>query len=337
MKKRLLNTLKWTAIYSVVTLLFLEILLRILGYRPYSNDDYKVSSTPSKPYVADNEFGIRLNEGVFTLTLNNAVKFTATHQSNGERKTPGSVKSDAPEILFLGCSFTYGYGVNDEETFPAIIQKKHEYWSIRNAAVVGYGTTQHLLQLRERLDKNPPECVILSLSSVHLMRTVLSRRYRSNLRIGYRRSSGEVDDRMKGARFPYMTECGKVEYQEWESMYPEIWGRYWLATSNFLQMRYDQMQEPDCDPVEITACILTEMRELCEKKGVKFGVICLDSNHETAAVKEKVPEIPWKNVGFSFKSKRFTHLPHDSHPNQKGHRKIARTILPFTEKLMNDE
>lgn len=337
MKKRLLNTLKWTAIYAVATLLFLEILLRILGYRPYANHDYKVSSTPSKPYIADKTFGIRLNEGVFTLTLNDAIEFTATHQANGERKVPGSELSDNPEILFLGCSFTYGYGVNDDETFPAIVQKKHKDWRISNAAVVGYGTTQHLLQLRERLEQNPPECVILSLSSVHFMRTILSQQYRANLRIGYRRSSGEVDDRMKGARFPYMTECGKIEYQDWETMYPEVWGRYWLATSNFLQIRFDQIKTPDCNPVEITACILKEMAELCEKKGVTFGVICLDSNHETASLQKRIPEIPWKNVGFSFKSKRFTHLPHDSHPNQRGHRKISRTILPFIEKLVDDE
>lgn len=314
----------------------MEALLWVVGYRPYSNDDYKVNSSPDYPYIADNELGVRLNKGIYNITLNDAVKFKATHQNNGERKVPSSGLNDGPEVLFLGCSYTYGYGVNDDESFPARIQESHSDWNIRNAAVVGYGTTQHLIQLRERIKKNPPECVVLALSSVHLIRTVLSQQYRSNLRIGFRRSSAKVDTRMKGARFPYMNRCCKVSYQNWETMYSEITGRYWFATANFLQIHYDNIKEPDCDPVEITSCIIKEMAQLCKEKNISFGVICLDTNHKTAKIEQKLKAIPWKNVGFSFKSKKYTHLPHDSHPNQKGHKKIAATIDPFIQSLLNN-
>ena len=314
----------------------MEVLLWLIGYRPYSNDDYKVRSSPDYPYIADNELGIRLNEGVYTITLNDAVQFKATHQNNGERKVPGYGLNDGPEVLFLGCSYTYGYGVNDNESFPALIQENHSDWNIRNAAVVGYGTTQHLIQLRERIKKNPPECVILALSSVHLIRTVLSQRYRSNLKIGFKRSSAKVDNRMKGARFPYMNRCGKIAYQNWETMYSEIPGRYWLATANFLQIQSDNSQDAKCNPVEITSCIINEMAQLCDEKNVAFGVICLDTDHKTAKIEQKVKSVPWKNVGFSFKSKKYTHLPHDSHPNRKGHDKIASTVDPFIQSLLND-
>lgn len=336
MKKRFIQGLKLTVVYTVLTIVFLEVLLWIVGYRPYSNDDYKVSSSPDYPYVADKKLGIRLNEGTFDITLNDAVHFKAIHQENGERKIPGSDTNNGPEVLFLGCSYAYGYGVNDDESFPALIQKNHPDWNVRNAAVVGYGTTQHLIQLRERLKNHPPESVIVALSSAHLIRTVLSQRYRSNLKIGFKRSSTKVDRRMKGSKFPYMNSCGKISYQDWETMYTEIPGRYWFATANYFQIQYDNAKEPKCDPIEITSCIIMEMAELCRQKNISFGVVCLDTNHKTREIQNRLHSLPWINIGFSFKSKKYTHLPHDSHPNQKGHKKIANQVEPFIETLLNN-
>lgn len=337
MKKRFVSGLKYTLIYSVITFALLEGLLWIMGYRPYANTDYEVVSKPKNPYVADANLGIQLNPGTYRLKLNKKVKFKATHQENGQRFIPKKFEACTNKVLFLGCSYTYGYGVNDNESFTAITQKKHHDWKVENAAVVGYGTAQHLLQLRERLINETPECVVLCLSSVHFIRTVLSQNYRANLRIGYRRSSSDVDDRMNGARFPYFDNTsGKVKHAKWEDLYSEIPGRYWSASINLLQNLRDKSKEPDCDPIKVTASLIKEMQDLCDKKGVAFGVICLDSNHETKALEKQLKMSHWLNVGFSFKSKKCTHLPYDSHPNAKGHKKIAQSVIPFLEKLMSD-
>lgn len=309
-----------------------------MGYRPYANTDYEVVSNPKNPYVADKNLGIQLNPGIYDFVLNKHVRFTATHQKNGQRFVPGEDLDESPEVLFLGCSYTYGYGVNDNESFAAIAQQKHPEWDVQNAAVVGYGTAQHLLQLRNRLQKESPECVVLCISSVHFIRTVLSQKYRANLRIGYRRSANNIDGRMKGARFPYFDDTsGKAKYAKWDDLYSELPGRYWSASINFVQNLRDRAREPEGDPVEITARLIQEMQQLCDEKGVKFGVICLDTDHETKTLRKKLPEIQWKNIGFSFKSKTYTHRPYDSHPNAKGHQKIAQSAIPFIEKLMSNE
>lgn len=335
MKKRLISILKYMLIYTVVTLVLLEGLLWIMGYRPYANTDYDVISTPKNPYVADADLGIQLNSGKFRLTLNKKVTFEATHQENGQRLIPGSETSNNEDVLFLGCSYTYGYGVNDSESFAALAQQKHPEWNVQNTAVVGYGTAQHFLQLKDRLDKNRPKCVVLCLSSVHFIRTVLSQQYRSNLRIGYRRSSSDVDDRMNGARFPYFDDfSGKEKYAKWEDLYSEIPGRYWSATINFVQNLRDRGREPKCNSIDITAHLIQEMQLLCKQAGVPFAVVCLDTNHETANLEQKLNNIPWLNVGFSFKSKKYTHRPYDSHPNEKGHKKIAQAVIPFIENLL---
>lgn len=309
-----------------------------MGYRPYANTDYKVVSNPKNPFVADTKLGIQLNPGSYDFVLNEHVKFTATHQENGQRFIPGPDRDGSSRVLFLGCSYTYGYGVNDDESFAALAKKKHPEWDVENAAVVGYGTAQHLLQLRNRLDNEPPECVVLCLSSVHFIRTVLSQKYRANLRIGYRRSSNNVDGRMKGARFPYFDDTsGKAKFANWDDLYSELPGRYWSATINFIQNLRDRLREPKGDPVKITAELIKEMQRLCDEHGVKFGVICLDTNHKTRALQKCLPNIDWQNVGFSFQSKKYTHLPYDSHPNAKGHQKIAQSTIPFIENLLENE
>lgn len=334
----MLSGLKNALIYIVITFALLEGLLWIMGYRPYANTDYEVLSTPKNPYVADADLGIRLNPGTFQLTLNKKVKFKATHQKNGQRLVPGSDTDAQRNVVFLGCSYTYGYGVNDDASFAAITQAKHPEWNVENTAVVGYGTAQHLLQLRAKLKSESPKCVVLCLSSVHFIRTVLSQHYRSNLRIGYRRSSSDIDNRMEGARFPYFDDySGKAKYSDWEDLYSEIPGRYWSASINFVQNIRDRGREPKCNFVDITAHIIREMQQLCDQKGIPFGVVCLDTNHKTAALQEKLKNVAWKNAGFSFKSKKYTHLPYDSHPNAAGHQKIAQSVVPFIENLLEDE
>ena len=50
---------------------------------------------------------------------------TYTIDSSGNRLIP--VPEDpAGEIVLLGCSFTFGYGVNDDESYGAVLAKK--YW-----------------------------------------------------------------------------------------------------------------------------------------------------------------------------------------------------------------
>lgn len=336
----MLTGIKWTLLYAVITFILLEGFLWVLGYRPYRNHDYRVDSTPQTPFVADEKLGIQLNEGTFDFTLNDAVRFTATHLDNGMRKIPGSPVGNDSSILFLGCSYTYGYGVNDHESFPAIAQSRHPEWNVENKGVVGYGTTQHLIQLRDRLkisinEVSCPKCVVLCLSSVHFIRTVLSKQYRSNLRIGYRRSSSNMDDRMNGARFPYIDNTQLVvKYADWASLYNEVPGRYWLASANFLQGLLQRSRESKCDPVKVTAAIIEAMHALCSSKNIPFGVACLNTSHETKKLQGLVKNIAWINVGFSFKNKSLTHFPHDSHPNAAGHAKIAVSVIPFIENML---
>mgnify|MGYP000515951466 FL=1 len=77
-KKSIKSRLK-TTIY-IVLLLFpcMELALRIMGGKPYIQEDYKISITPSNAYAGHDSLGIQLNPGEYKIVLNDSVKFTAT-------------------------------------------------------------------------------------------------------------------------------------------------------------------------------------------------------------------------------------------------------------------
>ena len=81
--------------------------------------------------------------------------------------TPGSVnKYDKPNgtkrILVLGDSFAWGEGIEAEERFSNILEKKYlNNTQVINMGVDSYGTTQEYLQLKNRGLKYKPDIVIL--------------------------------------------------------------------------------------------------------------------------------------------------------------------------------
>ncbi|MEJ2615282.1 MAG: hypothetical protein P8Z35_09995, partial [Ignavibacteriaceae bacterium] len=75
---------------------------------------------------------------------------------NGLRISPPFVVSEVKGcVLFFGCSFTYGQGVNDSETMPYQVGiKSHGKYHIYNFGVKGYGPHQMLSELEHNVVKN---------------------------------------------------------------------------------------------------------------------------------------------------------------------------------------
>lgn len=68
-------------------------------------------------------------------------------------------------MLVLGDSFGWGFGVEQDERFSEILERRHPDWEIINASVSGYGTDQQFLYLRERGLKLRPDVVLVLFSS----------------------------------------------------------------------------------------------------------------------------------------------------------------------------
>ncbi len=74
-----------------------------------------------------------------------------TIDSLSRRSTPLTAKSKLNKqyALFFGCSFTFGEGVNDDETYPYYFSKTDSTFIPYNYGLCGYGTQQMLAGLQD--------------------------------------------------------------------------------------------------------------------------------------------------------------------------------------------
>jgi hypothetical protein len=283
-------------------------------------------SNPDSPFVGDSILGFALNEGVYEITLQDTIRFRTTHIANNQRLTTGLPDSSAQTTHVFGCSYTYGYGVNDDETFCSVLQAKLPSRRFVNYGVIGYGTVQSYLQLIDS-PLNEGDEVILCFSDAHLMRNTMSPQYRSNLKIGFENSSQLLEKQMEGAHFPYLKSCEEnIRFDAWDELYHDLPGRNISATINFIQTTRDRIRENEGNQIASSICLLEKMHKFCQENGANFNVVFLDKTERTDKVSDAISEINWINVNFDFTSTRFTNLPFDHHPNKAGHQLIAETI-----------
>ncbi|HIP32863.1 MAG TPA: SGNH/GDSL hydrolase family protein [Crocinitomicaceae bacterium] len=234
---------KWIY-YILLTPICFEVALLVLGYRKYTPIDYTITSSPSYCLSPDAKLGFALNPGSFEVTMNKGLIYSVTHSSDSLREIPFP-HSDSAEnkIYFLGCSYTYGMGVNDDENLPALVQKEVPNSVVKNFGVPGFGTIQSYLQLQKMITENDiPTTVILNYANFHDIRNALTPFYRENLKIGFERSNKEVKKIMQSGKIPFVKEQNghfSIEFCEWNNLYKHWPLRSYLASVNYLQSQYD--------------------------------------------------------------------------------------------------
>jgi len=92
-----------------------------------------------------------------------------TINSKGLRGSERPFEKPQPvrRILVLGDSFVFGFAVNDEETFCAVLEqeihKRGGPYEVLNTGVISYGTDQEYLYFREEGQSYSPDVVVLAL------------------------------------------------------------------------------------------------------------------------------------------------------------------------------
>jgi hypothetical protein len=324
---------KYALVFVVLFFPVLEGIVRITGGKPFENLDYNVRINPEPAFIANDSLGIELRPGVFEFQLNDSIKFSATHDESGKRAVSliGQTNIDKPKVALLGCSFTYGYGVYDSESFPFLLQAKNQAIQIQNYAVPGYGTVQSLLQLDHVLAQNPKQ-VVLNFSSLHFMRNTLNLFYRQSLKLGYTRSRKSSTNFMSNSKFPFVEEGGDaVMYEEWSDVYSNWPGREQFAAINWIQSLWDRVQYDKTENINATFEVINQISEKCQSENVAFIVSCIDSTSATQELKQKCinKQIKWAELNFDFTNEKLTNLPYDTHPNAEGHRILADKISTF--------
>ena len=99
-----------------------------------------------------------------------------THTADGRRiasADESNESNDRDQLVIVGGSLTYGYGLSDEETWPWLLQGKTSCVKVLNYGTIGYGTYQCLLMLEKVLPElSSPTIVIYGFMEHHLIRNV---------------------------------------------------------------------------------------------------------------------------------------------------------------------
>ena len=161
-----------------------EVGARAAGLRPYRPAEWNIRVEPGGRYqVAHPTLGYAPRPGRFTIHFGDGHTWRATHLADGTRITrPLETYPSAaalPQIWIFGCSFTHGWGLDDEETFAWRLQQLLPDHEVKNFGVGGYGTLQSLLQLREALGRGPaPGVAVLAYGDFHDERNTRLRSWR---------------------------------------------------------------------------------------------------------------------------------------------------------------
>ena len=120
-------------------------------------------------FVFDRLLGWRNIPGAEMSTLGR--KLTINSKGLRDREYPYEKPAGTKRILVLGDSFTWGYGVADNEVFTEVLeadlQGRQPRFEVLNTGVLGWGTDQEYLYLVNEGLKYSPDYVILALYSVN--------------------------------------------------------------------------------------------------------------------------------------------------------------------------
>ena len=143
---------------SLITIVFLLVIIGFL-YDIYFRNFFKSSvpittGTLFKNVHIDSLLGYRPDSNVYCVgkkifadTL--IYKMAYNLDSSGHRVTPDSVLTTNKKFAaFWGCSFTFGDGLNDNETIPFVFAKNTKTFKGYNFGYSGYGPNQALIKLQ---------------------------------------------------------------------------------------------------------------------------------------------------------------------------------------------
>lgn len=336
-----MRLLRFAVVVVWVLLLFAigEVALRVAGHEPYAPVVQDVRSTPPGCLVPDPSLGFSLGRGTFAVSVRDDLRFRATHSAFGHRITAYDEvpldEDDRPYVLVTGGSFTYGYGVDDHESYPFLLQATDDRRRIVNAAAPGHGTVQAILQLDEALGKGRrPSVVIVNYLRYHDARNVLAPSYAQLIRDVFLDEDGaagalptSVAEAARQARFPALVD-GRIVHVPVARLHVNYPGRTSLASVNLIQLAVDARAEAALPERAATRQALTMLDERCRKHGIRLIVGLLDDSEEAASVADHSRALGLDVVDLSvdYDDDRYTNMPHDWHPSPLAHAHFARQM-----------
>ena len=311
--------------------------MRWSGFKAWTSPPLFVAIDPPGPYLRKHPTrGFAHVPGKFRLTLVRDYSFTVTHGDDGLRIThplTTPISEAKKQIWIFGCSFTHGFSVSDEGTYPWILQSRLPDYEVVNFGTDGYGTVQSMIQFRETLrDGKKPALVVVAYAYFHDMRNAMTRTWRKDL-------SG--NNRLDPISFPYarLNSDGKLIIVSEQLRYS---GEFVLRHSallnylddrlnSYLEKKFDLTQSGPSMTHEVSKAVLEEFWNECKANGIRFILAGISHDPRTAEMLNYFKNKGATTVDISVDSSitENTNYPFDVHPSVRANTQSAQKLHAF--------
>lgn len=253
------------------TLALGEITLRLLGVKPWRRATLDIDVEPGGSlFVKDATLGYRLRPGKYRMRMHTGYSFAMTNTPDGRRVSEPDDQPSAldqrPEIWLFGCSFTYGYSVDDRDSIAWQLQTHMPQYDVLNYGVPGYGTVQAYLQIQEAFQKGlQPRLVVVLYFEDHDRRNTLLRE---------RRKLVSMFNRLGPMSHPYarLGSDGSPRVIVSDQLYHEFPLMRVSALAHATERLYNAWEQKRVASHEVTKALLAQLAAHCRRHGVPFLV-----------------------------------------------------------------
>ena len=321
-----------------ISLIIIEVLLRTFGFEAQKYREHGLKEPTTNKY--HQILGWEPKEGVYDFPpyseSENYTKLTIL--KDGSRYSGKSATNVKGDIIVVGGSFGQGWGVNDEETFSYLLQKKLPNFKVKNYSVNGYGSFQSLLMLEEIFKKNKNVKLVIYSYILHHE----TRNYGNASWIqGLSNSKSLTHVSLPYARLDKNNNL--IKYKPTKYFKLPLRKYSVLITKIEKKIMRAKLFSLDIDELKITQKIIHEMKLLAEKNGSKFAFVNFDPPSESMRVLGKNHLITYNKFTKKNKIKLIDcgyeltdehRVKGDGHPNNKAHTLYADCIYNKARNLL---
>lgn len=258
----------------------------------------------------------------WSLTPNHAVRVgfregIVQHiDADGWRHGPSASLPHGPRVAIYGCSFTYGTGLSDVETFCARLQRDLPSVRILNRGIGGHGTVQNLLQMRRDIAVGAVDAAVFAIISDHRFRNIAHPQ-----RMSQYLNREWYDLGVEHVPVAKLDASGRVRI-----VYPPIW-------QPALQEADFQVFLPDDYMINAATLAVLDLVQHTGKAAnvpITFALLdALDADF-SAAVCERFPATCDISTPYD---RDHTFLPQNIHPNVRANQLFAERLAPLVTDL----
>ncbi|NUP07113.1 MAG: SGNH/GDSL hydrolase family protein [Polyangiaceae bacterium] len=269
----------------------------------------------------DQNLGYVLCPGEYTVHVGNAHSFRVRNVDELRRATrpAGAAEPAGPGVWLFGDSFSYGWAVEDHETYAWKLQEAHPELSIQNFSIGGYSTLQSLLEFEVALERMPaPKLVTIAYSSFHDGRNAMLRANRKAWSASLEESPNFPLAWMEDGKLQYGVRS--LRYEPWPLMTRS-------AFVNLIEENYNRTQVITSHAERVSQALIEEFHQVAADHGTEFVLLGIFANARTTQMLRWAESKGIRSLDISVDySKPENITVSDAHPSAHAHSSFAQSI-----------